>query len=270
MSFIPRLLAASGRRESSTDVSPTRRETEALESKLDDMAAQLAVLTQQQQQQTTAVSSEPAGALSSSQIDPTIALASGSAFAAPLSPSFAIGNSRSSGFFIPVSAPSQDDPVLRGLIPEQQARERLETFRASFTPHCPFVALHPAHTLGTVRNDLPSTFLAIMAVTEARSATGKVLQESLCQLIMRRVYLAGESSLDLLRAVLILVAWQQHFEDVQTPKPFLLLQLCVTMAHDLGLEKSASSLSDVAAPPTGDRDSVEKRLLLGVFWLSVK
>jgi hypothetical protein len=227
---------------------------ETLESTLNDLTTQLAALKRQQEHQ------------EAGDTDASATGASDTAGESLNSPSHQSGHSRS--VTSSASAAANNDPVFRGVVLESDALQRLESFRKSFTPNCPFVALHPAHTLETVRRDLPTTFRAILALTESRRSVQKILQEDLIQIVAQRAFSDGEASLDLLRALMILAAWQHHFISARMPKLYLLLQLCLSMVQDLGLERSIDAYEE-ATETAGDVGSVEKRLLLGVFWLSV-
>jgi hypothetical protein len=245
------------------------RDTAALENKLDDLAAQLAALTRQQQARGSSLASDPASIASPSHSRPSFVPGSTtSVLNVAASPYDAVSIVPAPGYA--VSGISPDDPINRGLITERDAAASLTLFRTSYTPHCPFVALHPAHTLATVRRDLPTTFLAMIALTESRPTIRRSLQDALRQRLFSGIIQDGEASLDLLRSLLIYAAWHQHFRYRQrTPRVFLMLQLCQTLVHELQLEKNVDETFGSREEQAGDRERVEKRLLLGVFWFSV-
>ena len=245
-----------------------------LEDKLDRLATQLSVLTGHQNP-TPTVSPEARTSISRQQLSSPAATSSSTPSSIVLPPpgaAAASGNSADDAILIDVDG---------GLVSLRDAAEHLHEFRTHYTPHCPFVALHPEHTIETVRKELPITFMAIIAVMESRRPSVQaVLRDSLQRLLFTKAAVNGEASLDLLRGLIIYGAWHYYFLDKRKPRVFLLIQLCLTLVHELNLERTmpsklhrgvAASELEVDRTPyfvgvKGGSD--EKRLLLGAYWFS--
>ena len=243
-----------------------------LESKLDGLAAQLSILTRQQGP--SAVLPSESDGLSARRAWSSVPAWSSTESSSRISPP---SGATTAPWESPHDGP-QTDCVEDGSVSQEDARERLKVFQASYVPYCPFVATHPAHTMETFRKEFPTTFLAIVALMESSNS---FIRTTLREKLQHRIYgavLNGDASPDLLRALLIFVVWHQYFNDSQKSQIFLLLQLCLTLVHQLGLEKATcTGLGTFAQTETGiSRDlpqtqvnSDEKRLLLGAYWLSV-
>lgn len=175
----------------------------------------------------------------------------------------------------------RNGPVHNGWAADQVARDQLEAFRTVYVPYCPFVALDPTLTLDTVRKDLPVTLFVITAVMGSSHSANQIpLQEELRRRLFTAVIIDGGASLDLLRALLIYMTWYQYFYNQRGKgEVFLALQLCLNVAHNLGLEKNTTSALETYTDtsPGASRNQLEnrgsldeKRLLLGVYWMSVR
>lgn len=255
----------------------TFRRFEALENKLEGLVAQLSEIARQKEPSTGDGSPESSGpSVASSRPGlgiPSSVLASSAAASSKASLPWRPAP--------PASSDLSDDGFSgelgdAGLLDLRGAEETLQAFKNHYVPHCPFVAIHPAHTIESVRADYPMTFFAIMAVTGSHSPRLQgLLGEKLRRQLYSRIALNGEASFDLLRALLIYAAWYQYFFDRHKPQVFLLVQLCITLVHELGLEKRPAA----AAEPSFDHNqpvsehkggSEGKRLLLGVYWYSAR
>ena len=99
--------------------------------------------------------------------------------------------------------------------------------------------------LHRVRTEIPFVFLAVSA---AMMLDDPLLQhqlgEEVRQQAFKRVLLGNEKSLDLLQGLLIYLAWYCHFYRADKHQELLLSQLCVSLAHDLDLDKSRSRRAD--------------------------
>jgi hypothetical protein len=79
------------------------------------------------------------------------------------------------------------------------------------------------------------------------------------QHVTSRIVAGSERNLGLLRALLVLCAWYRYPAQRGNVQLVLLLDLCVTMAYDLGLHRKRGGL-------TMD----EQRALLGTYWVSTR
>ena len=69
--------------------------------------------------------------------------------------------------------------------------------------------------------------------------------------------------MDLLRGLLVHSAWYQYFAKQGHGQLFMLSQLCVTVAYDLGLPEGYLGKGG------GVSDDNGRRAVLGTFWVSV-
>jgi hypothetical protein len=151
------------------------------------------------------------------------------------------------------------------------ADRRLETFRQGFVHYFPFVVVPPTVSPEALRCDNPFLFLCIMAVTSFEDTMlqrrlGLEIKKQICD----RLVMGYEASIDLLQGLLVFVAWYQYFCVPGKHQYFLMVQLCVSMCHELRLdlnEKGKRGLEE-AETQGKTRDPAEMRALLGTYCLS--
>ncbi|OBT91389.2 hypothetical protein VE01_10625 [Pseudogymnoascus verrucosus] len=148
---------------------------------------------------------------------------------------------------------------------------RLETFRQGFVHYFPFVVVPPTVSPEALRCANPFLFLCIMAVTSFEDTMlqrrlGLEIKKQICD----RLVMGHEASIDLLQGLLVFVAWYQYFCVPGKHQYFLMVQLCVSMCHELRLdlnEKGKRGLEE-AETQGKTRDPAEMRALLGTYCLS--
>jgi hypothetical protein len=158
--------------------------------------------------------------------------------------------------------------VLHDLGDLAAADRRLETFRRSFVKYFPFVVVPLTVSPEALRYDNPFLFLCIMAVTAFENP---MLQRRLGKEIKKQSLVMGlEVSMDLLQGLLVFVAWYQYFCVPGKHQYFLMLQLCVTMCHELRLDSSERGKRGLEEAQTQGlaRNPAEMRALLGTYCLS--
>jgi hypothetical protein len=161
--------------------------------------------------------------------------------------------------------------VLQGLGDLAAADRRLETFRRGFINYFPFVVVPPIVSVEALRYDNPFLFLSIMAVTSFEDPTlqrrlGREIMKQICD----RLVMDREVSMDLLQGLLVFLAWYQYFCPPGNNQIFLILQLCVTICHELRLdlnEKGKRGLEEAQTQGKA-RNPAEMRALLGTYCLS--
>jgi len=157
----------------------------------------------------------------------------------------------------------QADIIDRGWITMDEAEHLVAVFKQNFIPRFPFVTLGPSETAVHLRKNSPFLFLCIVAIP---LYTNPPLQRKLGEEVRRQLSLRllfnAERSMDLLRGLLVHSAWYQYFAHQGHGQLFMLSQLCVTVAYDLGLPEGHLGKVTVS-------DDNGKRAVLGVFWLSV-
>jgi hypothetical protein len=163
-----------------------------------------------------------------------------------------------------------------GLLSLDISNDLLIAFRDDFVSHFPFVVIPAEVTVEDLRRKSPFLFLAIMAATMSRNSTlQRHLGSEIQRRISARIVMGCEKNMDLLQGLLVHVAWYHYFFDPKKPQIFLMLQLCLTLIHDLGLDKNPSDkkarLTDSDQPVEAyhlHRSAAEKRALLGAYFLS--
>jgi hypothetical protein len=138
----------------------------------------------------------------------------------------------------------------------------LESYR-TMVDFFPFVSL-PKETF--CRDLLQQRPILMFSVLTAASYDSSLLQLTLSREFRKVVMVKimnGEKSLDLLQGLLVFIAWHHHYTDTQAVSIHMLLQLCIGIAGDLGLD------SLPASHPTEDaRNREAKRAYLGCYYLS--
>ncbi|KAF2676421.1 hypothetical protein K458DRAFT_447526 [Lentithecium fluviatile CBS 122367] len=157
------------------------------------------------------------------------------------------------------------DPVIRS-ISVIHMQLLLETYR-TMVDFFPFVTL-PKDCF--CRDFIQQRPMLMFAVLTAASYDSALLQLTLSRefrkVIMVKI-MNGEKSLDLLQGLLVFIAWHHHYMDAQAISINLLLQMCVGIAGDLGLDN---------LPPPGKsllqrddpREREAKRAYLGCYYLA--
>ena len=131
------------------------------------------------------------------------------------------------------------DIIDRNVVTQELAQLLLDRFRTNAAQQFPFVIISADASLEAVRKKTPFLFLAVTATMIFDNPfLQHQLGEEIRQQAFQRILLGAEKSLDLLQGLLIYIAWYCHFYRGDKHQEFLLSQLCVTLAHDLGIDKS--------------------------------
>ena len=157
------------------------------------------------------------------------------------------------------------DPIIRS-ISLVHMQMLLNTYR-HMTDFFPFVALPkdcPCRDL--VQHRPISMFAVLTAASYETVPLQQTLSREFRKVAMVKV-MKGEKSLDLLQGLLIFIAWHHHYMDAQAVSVPMLLQICVGIASDLGLDR----ISNHARSPLqreDPRDREAKRAYLGCYYLA--
>jgi hypothetical protein len=142
----------------------------------------------------------------------------------------------------------------------------LETYR-HMVEYFPFVTLPKDYSCQELIQHRPILMFAVLTVASYDSI---ILQQTLSR-EFRKVamvkILNGEKSLDLLQGLVVFIAWHHHYMDTQAVSVPMLLQLCVGIASDLGLDRLPTGLrSPLHREDPRDREA--KRAYLGCYYLA--
>lgn len=137
------------------------------------------------------------------------------------------------------------DIVDRGVMTPDLAQLLLDRFRANAIQQFPFVVIPDEIPLDVVRKKSPWLFLAVAATMLFDNPfLQHQLGDTLRDQAFQKVLSGTEKSLDLLQALLLYTTWYCHFYRADRHQEFLLSQLCVNLAHDLGFDKSKKRQAD--------------------------
>ncbi|KAF2824409.1 hypothetical protein CC86DRAFT_55207 [Ophiobolus disseminans] len=157
------------------------------------------------------------------------------------------------------------DPIIRS-ISLTHMQSLLDTYR-HMTDFFPFVPLPKDYSCRDLIQHRP---VLIFAVLTAASFETVPLQQTLSREFRKVVMVKimnGDKSLDLLQGLLIFIAWHHHYMDSQAVSVPMLLQICVGIASDLGLDRISTNVrsSLQREDPTGCE---AERAYLGCYYLA--
>ncbi|KAL4922821.1 hypothetical protein BDW62DRAFT_3316 [Aspergillus aurantiobrunneus] len=228
----------------------TPSRVEVLEKKVDQLTAQLAVLTRQNGQSQTSpdTPNPPTNDLGDPEPDSTDIAALLDAAKDP-----------SHGLDPPTSSALDGQPSIvdRGLMSEAEAERLVATFKLDFVPKFPFVLLAHGETAARLRDREPFLFLCVVAATMGSAhPLRKIVADEIMKHVTLRIVARSERNLELLCGLLVHSAWYSYPAERHHPRLLLLIQLCLSTMYDLGLPRKPSLSTD------------EQRALLGTYWLS--
>lgn len=225
---------------------------EVLEKKVDQLMSQLAALTGQNGQTSPEASHPPSNDFGSSH-EPELA-------STEIDAMLDAAQDPSHGPDPPTRSVLEGQPSIvdRGLLSEAEAERLIATFQLDLVPKFPFVLLGHGETAAQLRNREPFLFLCVVAASMGSAhPLRKIVTEEIMNHVTSRIVARSERSLELLRGLLVHSAWYTYPAERCHPRLLLLIQFCVSIVYDLGLQKKSSPSTD------------EQRALLGTFWLSV-
>jgi hypothetical protein len=142
----------------------------------------------------------------------------------------------------------------------------LETYRP-MVEFFPFVTVPKDYSCPELIQHRPILMFAVfVAASHDSTSLQRTLSREFRKVVTVKI-MSGEKSLDLLQGLLVFIAWHHHYMDAQAVSLPMLLQLCVGIASDLGLNK----ISTTARSPLHRQDAWEreaKRAYLGCYYLS--
>ncbi|KAI1460284.1 hypothetical protein F4805DRAFT_417067 [Annulohypoxylon moriforme] len=118
--------------------------------------------------------------------------------------------------------------------PPSEAEDLLKKFREETIGFFPFIYIPPHITSQQLKEVYPFLWLNIMCIAQASQKERLSLGDQARNIVIQKVVVNREKSLDLLLGLIALVGWSQR---QRRDKPFwtLFSQLIVTLIYDLGL-----------------------------------
>lgn len=157
------------------------------------------------------------------------------------------------------------DPLIRS-ISIIHMQMLLESYRA-MADYFPFVTLPKEYFCRDLIQQRPIFLFAVLTVASHESAPLQAaLSREFRKVIMVKV-MSGEKSLDLLQGLLVFIAWHHHYMDPHAASVHLLLQMCIGIAGDLGLD-NIPSLARSPVQNDDSRNREAKRAYLGCYYLA--
>jgi hypothetical protein len=164
-----------------------------------------------------------------------------------------------------LSSLGQLDPVIRTIsLVHMQAL--LETYR-HMVDFFPFVTLPKDCSCQDLSQHRPLLMFAVLTVASYNSAQ---LQQTLSREFRKTVMvqiLTGKKSLDLLQGLLVFLGWHHQYMEAQAVSVPTLLQLCIGLASDLGLDKLSTNVRSPLQRES-QRDKEAKRAYLGCYYVA--
>jgi hypothetical protein len=153
------------------------------------------------------------------------------------------------------------DPVIRSIsvIHMQLLLESYRTMLEFF----PFVTLPKECFCRDLLQQRPMLMFSVLTVASYDSALLQLtLSREFRKVVMIKI-MNGEKTLDLLQGLLVFIAWHHHYMDPQAVSIHMLIQICIGIAGDLGLDSIPAAHAKEDA-----RDREAKRAYLGCYYLS--
>jgi hypothetical protein len=157
------------------------------------------------------------------------------------------------------------DPIIQSISLEHM-QTLVETYR-HMVDFFPFVAVPKEFSCQELVQHRPILMFAVfVAASHDSTLPQQTLSREFRKVVMVRI-MNGEKSLDLLQGLLVFIAWHHRYMDTQAVSVAMLLQLCVGIASDLGLDRiSTAALSPLHRQDARDREA--KRAYLGCYYLA--
>ena len=122
--------------------------------------------------------------------------------------------------------------------------EEIERFIGNFrdmSHYFPFVTIPHDATVYTMLKDRPLLLHAALAVaTPSEVHLQKVLEKSFKEVMLRKLVLEAQKTIDILQSILICVAWGHFFHIPKRNQSYQLLQMAIGLCVDLGLNLTPS------------------------------
>ncbi|MCJ1292504.1 hypothetical protein MMC34_004055 [Xylographa carneopallida] len=139
------------------------------------------------------------------------------------------------------------DVVDRKIIDAEAAGRIFDHYRSKMAPHMPAVVFSTNITAGEVRRTKPILFLAILSVGSYHEYPKhqKTLLREITRVYADSIICKGEKSLELVQALQISTIWYAP-EDYKDAKPYLYINMAVSMAIALGLSQKKKYFTGLA------------------------
>lgn len=175
------------------------------------------------------------------------------------------------------------DVIDRGMLDINTAQAAFDRYVIEMGDEMPFVVFPPGTTMGKVRREKPTLFLAILGV--AMGAIKKDLQMPLInesyRLIAEEVVIKGHKSLEIVQALLVVSIWYMTPDNLEELKFYQLIHMAVVVGMELGLNRRSNGDLKIVrireivikrkTAPTADLENPEaRRTWVGCYLLAIQ
>jgi hypothetical protein len=130
--------------------------------------------------------------------------------------------------------------ISQGLLTIRDVESCLEQFR-EMSVYFPFVTIPHDATAYTMLKDRPLLLHSALAVSTSPNVhLQKVLEKSFKELMLRKLMLEAEKTIDLLQSILVCLGWGHFFHVPKRDQSYQLLQMAIGLCVDLGLNLTPS------------------------------
>lgn len=175
------------------------------------------------------------------------------------------------------------DVIDRGMIDIDTAQVAFDRYVFEMGDEMPFVVFPPGTTMGKVRREKPTLFLAILGV--AMGAVKKDLQIPLInesyRLIAEEVVIKGHKTLEIVQALLVVSIWYMTPDNLEELKFYQLIHMAVVVGMELGLNRRSNGdlkivrireivIKRKTAPTTDLENPEARRTWVGCYFLAIQ
>ncbi|KAH8682682.1 hypothetical protein BX600DRAFT_492674 [Xylariales sp. PMI_506] len=158
--------------------------------------------------------------------------------------------------------------VARFPISEADAQAMLQTFRSSYLPFCPFVAIPEHITAIALRAKWPFLWLVIMSITSKSLRQQFDLSMAVRRLVAEELIVKNQPTFDILLGMICSLTWC-HFHKREKPHIVTWIQLAIGTCFELAIHQPPSeSVLTIPSTKAGQRTNEERRALVGLFIVS--
>ncbi|KAJ5658957.1 hypothetical protein N7507_005408 [Penicillium longicatenatum] len=174
------------------------------------------------------------------------------------------------------------DVIDRGMIDMDTAQAAFDRYTEKMGVEMPFVVFPPGTTMGKVRREKPTLFLAILGV--AVGGVKKDLQMSLInesyRLIAEKVVVKGHKTLEIVQALLVASTWYMTPDNLEELKFYQLIHMAIVVGMELGLNRRSNGdlkivrireiiIKRKTAPITDLENPEARRTWVGCYFLGI-
>ncbi|KAJ5935801.1 Transcription factor [Penicillium verhagenii] len=175
------------------------------------------------------------------------------------------------------------DVIDRGMIDIATAQASFNHYVSDMGNDMPFVVMAPGTTMGQVRREKPTLFLAILGVSVGivkKDLQMPLINESY-RLIAEKVVVKGHKSLELVQALLVVSIWYMTPDNLEELKFYQLIHMAIVVGMEVGLNRRSNGDMKIVrireivikrkTPANAELDTPEaRRAWVGCYFLGIQ